>query len=82
MRRMRYEMRPVLVLLALNLVFTFLWSGIAWEAHLGGLVAGTAVAVGMVHAPRERRALVQWGTCALVLLVTVVIIVIRTGQLS
>ncbi|MEW1797005.1 rhomboid family intramembrane serine protease [Streptomyces niveus] len=82
MRRMNYDMRPVLALLALNLLFTFTWSGIAWEAHLGGLVAGTAIAVGLVHAPRERRALVQWGTCAVVLLATLAVVVIRTGQLT
>ncbi|MEK9551526.1 rhomboid family intramembrane serine protease, partial [Bacillus cereus] len=62
MRRMNYDMRPVLVLLALNLVFTFTWGGIAWEAHVGGLIAGVAIAVGMVHAPRERRTAVQTGT--------------------
>lgn len=82
MRRMNYDMRPVLALLALNLLFTFTWSGIAWEAHLGGLVAGTAIAIGLVHAPREHRSLVQWGTCAAVLLATVAVIVIRTTQLT
>lgn len=75
-------MRPVLALLALNLLFTFTWAGIAWEAHVGGLVAGTAIAIGMVHAPRERRALVQYGTCALVLVATVVTVVVRTASLT
>ncbi|MFE9395520.1 rhomboid family intramembrane serine protease [Streptomyces flavidovirens] len=82
MRRMNYDMRPVLVLLALNLLFTFTWSGIAWEAHLGGLIAGTLVAIALVHAPRERRALVQYGTCGLVLLVTVGLVVARTVMLT
>ncbi|MFE3826040.1 rhomboid family intramembrane serine protease [Streptomyces sp. NPDC059092] len=82
MRRLNYDMRPVLALLALNLLFTFTWSGIAWEAHVGGLVAGVAIAIGMVHAPREHRTLVQYGTCALVLLVTVGIVVARTLQLT
>lgn len=82
MRRLNYDMRPVLVLLALNLLFTFTWSGIAWEAHVGGLVAGTVITIGMVHAPRERRALVQYGTCALVLVATVVTIVARTASLT
>ncbi|MEU6341294.1 rhomboid family intramembrane serine protease [Streptomyces sp. NPDC046977] len=67
MRRLRYDMRPVLILLGLNLVFTFFWAGISWQAHIGGLVAGALVAVGMAYAPRERRALVQWGTAAAVL---------------
>ncbi|MEV8020646.1 rhomboid family intramembrane serine protease [Streptomyces sp. NPDC086554] len=81
MRRLNYDMRPVIALLALNMLFTFTWSGIAWEAHVGGLVAGVAIAYGMVHAPRERRALVQWGTCAAVLLVVLAAVVVRTAQL-
>ncbi|MFH8490060.1 rhomboid family intramembrane serine protease [Streptomyces longisporoflavus] len=82
MRRLNYDMRPVIALLALNLLFTFTWTGIAWQAHVGGLVAGVAIAYGMVHAPRERRALVQWGTCAVVLVVVLAAVVIRTGQLG
>ncbi|EPH44334.1 putative rhomboid protease YdcA [Streptomyces aurantiacus JA 4570] len=82
MRRLNYDMRPVIALLALNLLFTFTWSGIAWQAHVGGLVAGVAIAYGMVHAPRERRALVQWGTCAVVFAVIVVVVVLRTAQLT
>lgn len=82
MRRLNYDMRPVIALLALNLLFTFTWSGIAWQAHVGGLVAGAAIAYGMVHAPRERRALVQWGTCAVVFAVIVVVVVLRTAQLT
>ncbi|TGB08675.1 rhomboid family intramembrane serine protease [Streptomyces sp. MZ04] len=81
MRRLNYDMRPVIALLALNMLFTFTWSGIAWQAHVGGLVAGVAIAYGMVHAPRERRALVQWGTCAAVLVVVLVAVVVRTAQL-
>lgn len=82
MRRLNYDLRPVLTLLALNMLFTFTWSGIAWEAHVGGLVAGTAIAYGLVHAPRERRALVQWGTCGLVLLVVLAMVLFRTAQLT
>ncbi|MEI5098868.1 rhomboid family intramembrane serine protease [Streptomyces sp. PmtG] len=82
MRRLNYDMRPVIALLALNLLFTFTWHGIAWQAHVGGLVAGVAIAYGMVHAPRERRSLVQWGTCALVFAVIVVTVVVRTAQIA
>ncbi|TQK53058.1 membrane associated rhomboid family serine protease [Streptomyces sp. SLBN-118] len=82
MRRLNYDMRPVIALLALNLLFTFTWSGIAWEAHVGGLAAGTAIAFGLVHAPREHRNLVQAGTCVLVLVATVVIVVARTAALT
>ncbi|QNE76258.1 rhomboid family intramembrane serine protease [Streptomyces finlayi] len=82
MRRMNYDMRPVLALLALNLLFTFTWGGIAWEAHVGGLVAGILIAIAMVHAPRERRNLVQYGTCALVLVAVIGIVLARTAALS
>ncbi|MCF3963254.1 rhomboid family intramembrane serine protease [Streptomyces fuscigenes] len=81
-RKLRYDMRPVLALLAINLFITFYWSGIAWQAHIGGLVAGALMAIGMVHAPRARRDLVQAGTCAGVLLIAIVLIVVRTSMLT
>ncbi|WP_043265205.1 rhomboid family intramembrane serine protease [Streptomyces sp. CT34] len=81
MRRLRYDMKPVLILLGLNLAFTFLWPNIAWQAHVGGLVVGAAVAFGMVHAPRDRRTLVQAGTCVLALLAIVAVVWVRTLQL-
>ncbi|MFF1920741.1 rhomboid family intramembrane serine protease [Streptomyces sp. NPDC058221] len=83
MRRLNYDMRPVFALLAINLVITFNpWGGIAWQAHVGGLVAGTLIAIGMVHAPRERRNLVQYGTCAAALVVVVLIVVLRSAALT
>jgi membrane associated rhomboid family serine protease len=82
MRRLRYDMRPVIALLVINLIFTFGWANIAWQAHIGGLVAGVITGYAMVHAPRERRALIQYGTCAVVLVVVVVLTLIRTAQLS
>ncbi|MEU0059954.1 rhomboid family intramembrane serine protease [Streptomyces sp. NPDC006334] len=82
MRRMRYDMRPIIALLVINLIFTFGWGNIAWQAHIGGLVAGVVIGYGMVHAPRERRALMQFGTCALVLVAVVVMTLVRTSQLT
>lgn len=82
MRRMRQDMRPIIALLVINLIFTFGWSNIAWQAHIGGLVAGVVIGAAMVHAPRDRRALVQYGTCALVLAAVVVVTLLRTAQLT
>lgn len=83
MRRLNYDMRPVFTILVLNLVITFNpWGGIAWQAHVGGLVAGVLIGIGMVHAPRERRNLVQFGTCAVVLAVVILIVVARTAALT
>ncbi|MBP2403902.1 rhomboid family intramembrane serine protease [Streptomyces syringium] len=82
LRRLNYDMRPVVALLVLNLIFTFTWSNISWEAHVGGLVVGTAVAFGLVHAPRDKRALVQYATCGAALLVIVAAVAVRTLQLA
>ncbi|MEU2594506.1 rhomboid family intramembrane serine protease [Streptomyces albidoflavus] len=82
MRRLNQDLRPVLVLVALNLVFTVLAPRISWEAHVGGLVAGAIIGYAMVHAPRGRRALIQWGTCGAVLVVVLVMIVVRTMALT
>ncbi|MFE6687838.1 rhomboid family intramembrane serine protease [Streptomyces sp. NPDC057743] len=81
MRRLQYDMKPVLILLGINLAFTFLWPNIAWQAHVGGLVVGAAVAFGMVHAPRQHRTLVHIGTCAVTLLAIVAVVWVRTVQL-
>jgi membrane associated rhomboid family serine protease len=83
MRRLRYDMRPVIVLLVINLVITFSPGfHISWEAHVGGLVAGVVMGYAMVHAPRERRTLIQYGVCALVLAAVVIATLVRTAQLT
>ncbi|WP_406094815.1 rhomboid family intramembrane serine protease [Streptomyces sp. NBC_01013] len=83
MRRLNYDMRPVFMILAINLVITFNpWGGIAWQAHVGGLIAGALIAIAMVHAPRERRNLVQYGTCAALLVVVILIVAARTASLT
>ncbi|MFF8843457.1 rhomboid family intramembrane serine protease [Streptomyces sp. NPDC015127] len=84
MRRLRYDMRPIVTLLVINLVITFMPGfDIAWQAHVGGLIAGAAIAYGLVHAPQGRqRTPVQFGVCALVLLVSLVVVVARTLALT
>ncbi|MEU0677902.1 rhomboid family intramembrane serine protease [Streptomyces sp. NPDC006172] len=82
MRRQRFDMRPVAAMLVIMLIMTFGRPGISWEAHIGGLVAGVVIGYGMVHAPRERRALVQYGACALVLAAVVALTLLRTSQLT
>ncbi|MFR9723584.1 rhomboid family intramembrane serine protease [Streptomyces sp. MS19] len=80
-RRMRADIRPILVLLAINMAITFTLPNIAWQAHIGGLVGGGLVALGMVHAPRRNRLLIQVGTCLAVTAVLVVALVVRTSDL-
>lgn len=82
MKRMNYDMRPVIALLVINLIFTFGGSNIAWEAHIGGLVAGALLALGLIGAPREKRNLVQYGTFGVVLVMVVVTVLVRTASLT
>jgi hypothetical protein len=45
---------------------------VSWQAHIGGLITGTLVAIGMAYAPPgPRRNTVQWGTYAVVLALVV-----------
>lgn len=81
-KRLNYDMRPILILLGLNIFFTFTWPHVSWQAHLGGLVGGTAVAIGMFYAPRERRNAVQWGTTAGVLVLSLVLSVVAVAQVT
>ncbi|MFF3886743.1 rhomboid family intramembrane serine protease [Streptomyces sp. NPDC001914] len=83
MRRLNYDMRPVIGLLVVNLIISFSPGfNIAWQAHVGGLIGGVVVGYAMVHAPRERRNLVQYGVAGLMLAAVVVTTLLRTTQLT
>lgn len=75
-RRVGGDLRQVVIVIVLNLVLTFSIPNIDWRAHVGGLVTGAVIAYAMVHAPRARRALVQWGVTAGMLAVVLVVIAI------
>lgn len=81
-RRHRYDMRPVLIFVAISLVFTFARPGVSWEAHVGGLVAGALLTYAFVHAPKARRELVQYGACGVLLLIDLGIVLARTAALT
>ncbi|MEV6954075.1 rhomboid family intramembrane serine protease [Streptomyces sp. NPDC051183] len=86
-RRLRYEMRPLVTVVVLMLVMTFvpLGSGVSvsWQAHIGGLVTGALLAAGLLRpAAARNRTLVQWGTCVLVFLLAAAVIAVRTAALT
>lgn len=75
-RRRGGPMTQLWVLLAVNLAFGFMVSGIAWQAHLGGLVTGAACAAVLVGTGRtQRAALWQWLGLGLVTVALVVLTV-------
>ncbi|MEU3554492.1 rhomboid family intramembrane serine protease [Streptomyces fragilis] len=82
-RRLQRDLRPMLVLLALNLALPLLpGTSIGWQAHVGGLVAGGLIGYAMLHARGSRRTLLQYGSCVLVLAVVVALTLLRTAQLT
>jgi membrane associated rhomboid family serine protease len=71
-KRLSLDLRWVVAVIVINLVFTFLAPAvssqrISWQAHVGGLVTGALVAAAYVYAPRERRNLIQAAVTIVVL---------------
>ena len=54
-RRRGGDIRGIVILLAINLALGFIYPGISWQAHLGGLVTGLACALVLGYAPKGRR---------------------------
>lgn len=85
-RRLKLDVRGVMAIIVINLVFTFvapaLGSGpISWQGHIGGLVTGAAVAAAFAYAPQARRTAVQASVAVGVLAVFLALIWWRTGVL-
>jgi membrane associated rhomboid family serine protease len=57
-------LNQIVFLLVINLAFTFAFSGISWQAHVGGLIGGAATMAGLTLAgrrdPRGRFDRVDW----------------------
>lgn len=60
MRRLGGDVRGILVVIGLNVVIGFVVSGIAWQAHLGGLVTGAVLGLAYAYVPADRRRLVGY----------------------
>ena len=75
-RRLRRDLRGLLVVIAINLALPLLIPDVAWQGHIGGLVTGLACGAALAYAPATRRVAVQTGGLAIVLaLVTLVTVV-------
>jgi len=80
-RLLNLDMRWVIGLIALNLVFTFSVPQISWQGHIGGLLTGAAVGAAFAYAPNERRNLVQAGAAVAVVVVLAGLVWWRTASL-
>jgi membrane associated rhomboid family serine protease len=65
------------VTIGLNAVIGFVVPNVAWQAHLGGLVTGAAVAAGIAATRTKERRALQWPAIVAVLLVLVALAVVK-----
>lgn len=79
--RARQDVRTLLVMLAINAVIST-QGNISWQGHLGGFAAGLALGGAFAYAPRDRKQLVQVSVFALMAVVIVVGVVLRTADLT
>ena len=80
-RRLRVDSRSIVFLIVLNLGISFLVAGIAWQAHVGGLLTGGLLTAAYAYAPRNQRTLVQVGATVAVVAVLVIAVLTRNHQL-
>ena len=80
-RRLRLDARQIIVLIVINLGISFAVPGIAWQAHVGGLIAGAGLTAAFAYAPRRSRALTQAAATVAILAILVIAVVIRDNQL-
>lgn len=80
-RRMGLDSRQVILLIVLNLGIGFAVPFIAWQAHVGGLVAGGLLTAAYAYAPRPNRTAIQILATAAMLVLLIAGVLIRNHQL-
>ncbi|MER7078909.1 Membrane associated serine protease, rhomboid family [Saccharopolyspora kobensis] len=78
--RLKVSLRPVLVVIALNIVASVVIPGISLLGHIGGLVLGVLATGALVYAPRNRQVLIQAGALGALLLVLLAVVITRDLQ--
>lgn len=78
-KRMRYDLRQLAFILALNLFVTFQFSGISWQGHVGGLIAGALIGAAMVLPKPAKRLQIQIGAALALVVICVGLIVFKAG---
>jgi membrane associated rhomboid family serine protease len=82
-RKLRVDARGITTVIVINLVISFVWrSEIAWQAHIGGLLAGALITLAFVYAPRKNQVFYQAAAAAAMIAVIVVAVLTRTHQLT
>jgi membrane associated rhomboid family serine protease len=78
LKRLKLSVAPILPIIVINVVFTFVISNISVAGHLGGMAVGAVVATVLAYAPQKQRNLVQGLGCGAVLVILLALAVWRT----
>jgi len=82
-RKLRLDPRGILLLIAINLAFSFIYHNtIAWQDHIGGLIVGALTMAGYAYAPARHRTLVQVLVTVVVLALLILAVVIKSAMLA
>ncbi|NUT24104.1 MAG: rhomboid family intramembrane serine protease [Hamadaea sp.] len=82
LRKVGRDASQLLVLIVINVVFTFTISGISIPGHLGGLATGAIAALPLAYAPQKNRALIQYGALGVMFVAIVVIALLRSLSIT
>jgi membrane associated rhomboid family serine protease len=79
-RRLNRDTGPLIAIIVINFVFGFL-PGIAWQAHLGGLLTGVLVSGVLVYAPKLNRTAIQSAGLAAVAVLLALVFIAKIASL-
>ncbi len=80
-KKLQADVRPVVFLIVINLVLSFTVARIAWQAHVGGLIAGGLLTAAFAYAPRKNRTAIQVAATVAMIVVFVAAVLIRNHEL-
>jgi membrane associated rhomboid family serine protease len=80
-KRLQADVRPVVGLIVINLVLGFSVAHIAWQAHIGGLIAGGLLTAAYAYAPRKNRTVIQAAATIAMIAILVAAVLIRNHEL-
>ena len=81
-RRQNKSVAPIVPVLVINVVFTFVVSGLSVAGHLGGLAVGALTALALAYAPRTHRTVIQAVGCGVIVAALLLLSVLRTLTLT
>jgi membrane associated rhomboid family serine protease len=80
-RRLGLDSRQVVLLIVLNLGIGFALPFIAWQAHVGGLIAGGLLTAAYAYAPQKNRTLIQVSATLVMVAILIVGVLLRNHQI-